>query len=689
MYDALATMSAHILTHAQVWTNTKLGINSSSERITSPFSPPFSQSSDPVVLICHADDYTSKQTTETIEEDKNNKKFKAGTNTCICSTDGDITLDTASHADTKSDENNNNDEKENQNSRRYRNKHMQDHNLNDNHDDIHYPTGFDLAALSTLTNSFTETHEDSPAVHTHYIFLSHGFKGSPKEMGYIEESLTHIITKMIKKSSSSPSSSPTGHVTEDNDNKKSNSDDSVKHSMSGSIDQNKYSNCRIRIHSAEDNHGKTHDGIANGGARLAKEMKEFIQNDILSLQNKNKCPHHLEENCTVNSKGNNAEPEQQQTEHHVSLSLIGFSLGGLYARYAISCLPEHIYVENNKITIHSNIFVSAASPHIGCASNTFMKIPRRLEKTVATMFGGTGDDLFQMKKKKKKKGRKFSSKTSSLLSSSSSSSSVSSASSSSIKRQENKKEDLQVDGLIFDMATNYDRFLKPLSKFKKRIAYANAFRTDFLVPTTTAGFLSKRSEYPHIIQQLPIDHQEEKNEASFLVTTAETEPNHQLLKAEVPSYKSKSDKHLIMSNRLDALGWSKVFIDTRSMNPIPSVPKFTRSQRDEWFNFVQEQHKEKISFAKDSHENDTISSQTGHSIDINSLTKSSLSGSSNAVIVQSKDLNKFMTKSDRISLPLGHSLMIASQKAGKFYSGGKPIMDSLANNVVNEMMKMS
>mmetsp|Transcript_2596 Transcript_2596/g.3613 ORF Transcript_2596/g.3613 Transcript_2596/m.3613 type:complete len:91 (+) Transcript_2596:427-699(+) len=46
------------------------------------------------------------------------------------------------------------------------------------------------------------------------------------------------------------------------------------------------------------------------------------------------------------------------------------------------------------------------------------------------------------------------------------------------------------------MATS-QRFLKPLSLFQKRVAYANAFFTDFPVPAETAAFLNPDSNYPH------------------------------------------------------------------------------------------------------------------------------------------------------------------------------------------------
>jgi hypothetical protein len=43
-------------------------------------------------------------------------------------------------------------------------------------------------------------------------------------------------------------------------------------------------------------------------------------------------------------------------------------------------------------------------------------------------------------------------------------------------------------------------FLNPLASFRKRIAYANAYQTDFVVPTQTAAFLNTESNYPHYFE---------------------------------------------------------------------------------------------------------------------------------------------------------------------------------------------
>merc|ERR1712232_246612 len=53
-----------------------------------------------------------------------------------------------------------------------------------------------------------------------------------------------------------------------------------------------------------------------------------------------------------------------------------------------------------------------------------------------------------------------------------------------------------LNNVVKNMATT-PYFLSPLSKFRRRVAYANAFHTDFPVPTQTAAFLNRKNNYSH------------------------------------------------------------------------------------------------------------------------------------------------------------------------------------------------
>ena len=149
--------------------------------------------------------------------------------------------------------------------------------------------------------------------------------------------------------------------------------------------------------------------------------------------------------------------------------MLGNSLGGLYSRYAIAKLKERCresckqngteqaasndcYILDDAFAVHPNIFCTTATPHLGVAGHTFLPLPRRAEIGVAHAMGQSGKDLFRL------------------------------------------------NPLLFDMATN-ETYLEPLAAFRQRIAYANAYGTDFPVPAATAAFLSESSAYPHHVAE--------------------------------------------------------------------------------------------------------------------------------------------------------------------------------------------
>lgn len=256
-----------------------------------------------------------------------------------------------------------------------------------------------------------------------------------------------------------------------------------------------------------------------------------------------------------------------------------------------------------------------------------------------------------------------------------------------------------MDNLIFDMGTNYEQFMQPLSEFKKRIAYINAFHTDFQVPTTTAAFLSEDSTYPHTILSHHSD--ETRCDPSFIVASIKSEKNDFILKAQVD--KSPNEKKrvqdLIMSNKLDALGWQKIFIDSRDMNPIPTIPKGlyrpnkNKNNSDHTLGLNSCGHVLEI---KDhyagqlSTRNDTSISDDSQQSSVRELSTKDCSIDSNTVL-ESKEVKLYMTtRNPKLHIPVGHSMLIANSKskgAEKFYARGRPIVDELAKNLVNELLQ--
>lgn len=83
----------------------------------------------------------------------------------------------------------------------------------------------------------------------------------------------------------------------------------------------------LRVVLSDVNHGKTMDGVAAGGSRLAALIRSEV--------------------CTRGSR----------------LSLIGHSLGGLYARYALRRLEEQGWFE--EAGVRPTTFITLATPHLG------------------------------------------------------------------------------------------------------------------------------------------------------------------------------------------------------------------------------------------------------------------------------------------------------------------------------------
>jgi hypothetical protein len=121
---------------------------------------------------------------------------------------------------------------------------------------------------------------------------------------------------------------------------------------------------------ARSNEGKTTDGVANGGRRLASEILDTVE----------------------------AQPSL------TSISMLGNSLGGLYARYAAALLytpPDRSDADNGNASSSSicglvpGDFVTTASPHLGVRRFTYIPVPDVLQGFApGLIIGRTGDDLF-------------------------------------------------------------------------------------------------------------------------------------------------------------------------------------------------------------------------------------------------------------------------------------------------------
>lgn len=221
-------------------------------------------------------------------------------------------------------------------------------------------------------------------------------------------------------------------------------------------------NGEVRYICDDSNTGNTYDGYEVGGQRLAKT----IQREIDALPR----------------------------DKTVYLSLIGYSLGGIFCRSALR------YVDMAGVT--PLLFCTIASPNVGLANQTVF--PRWFEKTAAKTMRATGQDL-----------------------------------------------NMQSE-MVHDMATS-EAYLAPLRQFKQRVAVANAFHTDVVVPPASAAFLSLESTYPHTVIR-----DNRKEDISAYLMTVKTRAQHDAFG---------------VTQSLDALGWTKIFLDLRDAMPGPSLPR--------------------------------------------------------------------------------------------------------------------
>ena len=136
-----------------------------------------------------------------------------------------------------------------------------------------------------------------------------------------------------------------------------------------------------------------------------------------------------------------------------------------------------------------------------------------------------------------------------------------------------------------------------------------------------------------------------------------------------------TDELLQMSRSLDSLGWRKVFVDVRHLSPISHIPiPFSRWNSKE--NFEDSLSQRKMS----------ISSRSLSDYDNDGKIKDETT----KVMFRSNELAELLSSGDSISLPVGHTVMIANSKSDfykKINAGGKIVMDSFADDFVHELLK--
>ncbi len=449
----------------------------------------------------------------------------------------------------------------------------------------------------------------------HYIFLVHGWLGNDSEMDYLSCAIRGITSPPLEKMDENEHNSSTtaGTTHEDSISKrirKSNSYESrlSAHQCSSMSSENADHDDNktevqppdIVLHSVKCNVGRTHDGIRKGGTRLADEIIEFIRSDVQQRQDRSlvvvgRKSGGEEASSDENRMDDNIINHHHAAAAHVTYSIVGNSLGGLYARYALSLLPYQIPllpqrptdVRRMMLHLHPNVFCTTATPHLGVSRHTYLPIPRIAEKLIGTGMGTTGRDLFRLNSDKEPmtgglrgERARLPSKDDANLNDSGDGNDEKAAEQLKRYDDDDDDDDDEMECIIRNMCLQ-EKYLSPLRNFHCRIAYANVYGTDFQVPTVTAAFLNERSGVGHFVvasRELPItfpaeggqqratlsDKSEQEHEVlpSFIVAVVRTEKQSQRqsspFKSDGGDATSPSGELLRMSQSLDALGWTKV-----------------------------------------------------------------------------------------------------------------------------------
>lgn len=356
----------------------------------------------------------------------------------------------------------------------------------------------DITIIDQSSDNSIVSSENASVEATHIIVLIHGWMGNPAEMGYIRESIQNAAVGANVEGAS------------------------VKH--------------RFVIHSAACNCDKTDDGIAVGGGRLAHEINDLVRH-------------------VVKAKFEGENISDVSCAQKFTLSIVGNSLGGLYARHALAGIQWDIggSEEAPPLMLIPMVFVTTATPHLGISQHTYVPLPRAAEFVVAQGMKETGRDFFRFTQ-------------------------------------------------VLDDLFCKDYFLNPLSSFQQRIAYINVYGTDFQVPTATAAFWAADSDSPHHRIRHPIEEtigdtvssSAAKNAADasstpksivmMLTTPRCPEQTTQIEdtigeekkgeegdeRVEETEKNNKPDSENVFtswSKRLDRLGWTKVLVDVREDVP--------------------------------------------------------------------------------------------------------------------------
>jgi Putative serine esterase (DUF676) len=519
-------------------------------------------------------------------------------------------------------------------------------NLKENMSTLLFPTLSQTLLLEQIRNRKLEGRSTPTIINVHCIVLVHGWMGNAKELSYLQSQL---------------------------------------------IQQGADVGCCFLVHSSTVNEGRTSDGIAAGGQRLADEINQLMEH----------VQHELDTDLKREQQPLQKSSSTDSLPYQISLSFIGNSLGGLYARYALRHIP-FLQPNNTSINIYPAVFCTTCTPHLGVGTNqTFIALPVWIQTIFASIIGRTGYDLFR------------------------------------IPSQFRSTSDATIPTTmdIIQEMTFGTEYREPLQKFHRRIALCNTHQTDLQVPCATAAFLVSPDSF-----STPTENTTKNNDETVYATRMNyyylSEWNDKVLEATEkrsssttrlsPTHKncmslivetttsqletkepSSGTSHSVRTTnefvyQLDTMGWMKIFCDTRPYLPCIQVPTISNVMTTAlhwayYLSYFFQRLFNRTLFSEPTHETNPSPAVTSTESTLRNTSIKSEYSTQDIwdMYIEGKDDTSgddTPTKNSRWYFPLGHALVVANAKNewyGTINAAGKPTMDQLATIIIHEILQSS
>ena len=285
------------------------------------------------------------------------------------------------------------------------------------------------------------------------------------------------------------------------------------------------SNGRLLIHASSVNTDNTHDGVVAGAKRLANDIQSVVDKYLPSLQ---------------------------------SISLVGFSLGGMYVRYAAALLYNH--QDGTVAKLKPEKIVLVASPNLGVRNfGVYRFLPQSLLSKAHMLFGETVMELVLEDGANGNSSENFANDERKVLL-----------------------------AMTLDDNSHGLRFVSALRAFRHRFLYANV-RNDFMVNYGTAALdhtvqAVNASDVEELVSPpnkhcpVDVDYDEKGCKVCFTFehmprkeqrdVERRKEDEHVLLNSAAAAATTPYSHEELMAQRLRDVGWTVVAIDFPLAMPI-------------------------------------------------------------------------------------------------------------------------